>query len=109
MLVAWSPIRSMFLAQNRRWMQEVMLPLFVPFGRLGHAVALAHDIGLPGVEADRVRGYVFLVVKPFRDPNVSDRHGERRRGRRLRADPFTRQELGGRIEMGIDVHDLDAE
>src|SRR5450759_2985292 len=83
--------------------------LLLPFGRLGHAVAFAHDIGLPGVETDRVRGYVFLVVKSFRDPNVSDSHGERRRGRRLRADPFTWQKLGGRVVMGIDVHDLDAE
>ena len=83
--------------------------LLLPFGRLGHAIALAHDIGLPGVEAGRVRLDVFLVVKPFLNPNIGDRQGERRRGRRLRADPFSRQELGGRVVMRIDVHDLDAE
>ena len=78
-------------------------------GVFGDAVLVADEIGLPLVEADRVGLDVFLVVEPFLDPDIGDRHRHRDRGGRLRREPFARQELRGGVVVGIDVDDLDAE
>ena len=81
----------------------------LPLRRLRDAVLVADEIGLPFVEADGVGLHIFLVVEAFLDPDIGDRHRHRRRCRWLRREPLARQELRGRIVVGVDVDHLDAE
>ena len=83
--------------------------LFLPFGRLGHAVALAEDVGLPFVEARRPLLDELLVVQPLGDPDVAQRLGQGRVGAGLRRNPLAAEVGGGVVEIGIDVDHLDAE
>ena len=83
--------------------------LLLPFRRFRRPVLLAHDIGLPRVEADGVGRDIVFVVQAFVDPHIGDRERERGRGGRLRTQPFAGEELGRRIEIGIDVDELDPE
>ena len=83
--------------------------LLLPFGRLGNAVLLADQIGLPGVESDRVGLHIVFVVEAFPDPHIGDGHRHRDRGGGPRREPLAGQELRRRVVVGIDVDDLDAE
>ena len=66
-----------------------------------------HVLG-PFLEAVRVRRHVGLVVGPLGDPDVRDRDRERRARRRARRDPLAAEQLDRVVEVGVDVHDLDA-
>ena len=83
--------------------------LLLPFGRLRNAVLDAEQVVLPLVEADSVGLDVFLVIEAFLRPDVRDRHRHRDRGGRPRREPLAGQELRRRVEVGVDVHDLDGE
>ena len=81
----------------------------LPFGRFRDAVLVAHDIGLPDIEAQGLGLDELLVVEPFLDPHVGDRQGEGGVGGRLGGDPLAAQHLGGVVVERIDVDDLDIE
>ncbi len=83
--------------------------LLLPFRRLGNAVLLADEIGLPFVETDRVGLDVGFVVEAFLDPHVGDGHGHGDRGGGLGREPLARQELRRGIIIRVDVDDLDPE
>ena len=78
-----------------------------PFRRLGRAVVLAQDIGLPFIEPLGAGGDVVLVVEVLGNPDIGQGHAHGRRGGWLGGDPLAAQELGGVVEVGIDMHNLD--
>ena len=82
--------------------------LFGPFRGLGHAVGLAHDVGLELVEADGAVRDVFLVIGVFRDPHVGDGHGDRGVGAQARGDPLAAHDGVRVVVEGVDEDHLDA-
>ena len=80
---------------------------FLPLRGLGGAVFIPHDVGAPLLKSGGARSHVFLVVKAFGDPNISDRMRQRRACTRQHGNPLSPQERTGVIEVRINMHHLD--
>ena len=98
MLVAWSPMRSMFLAQNSRWMQNA------------DVARILHHVGQELAEQRVVDGVDLLVAAPHRErlgdvaPRVGVEHvlelGEHQLGHVLDAAHHLL-----RLELAVEHHD----